>query len=194
MTIKSKNHGHRALTDQCQPHHHRMKTDGDEITQQPPLLPSTPMDFVKSQLDAASNIDYKIIKKMLNKTTINIIEISMPDGASKLLYSELPSTIRKNRSLYEMDTSMGIYHEIKPSASYALQPRKTVCYSHAYNYSKTVHPVEAETPKHIRKLYRVTNKLFSLEEGVNMDLVNYYPTGRHYINAHSDDERQFGNL
>ncbi len=142
------------------------------------------------------NLKYRIKTKELDGTNYSLLSIRMPDKESHLLFMELPDLIAQNAAKYKMTNEDGIYHHIKPSANYALQPRRTICYSHAYNYSGVVHPVahEGATPKHIKRLYSITNELFSLNSGVNMDLVNYYPTGRHYISAHSDKEKQFGNL
>lgn len=149
------------------------------------------MESLLCQLDG-SPLSHSIEKRSLEGEELSLLRIEMPDGESALLFMPLPSFLSTKD--YSMQEGSGIYHHVKPSALYALQPRRTLCYSHAYNYSKTQHPVEKETPVSISKIYDVTNKLFGLEEGVNMDLVNYYPTGRHYISAHSDDERQFGKL
>lgn len=140
------------------------------------------------------NLKYKIKTKNIGDEELSMLSIRMPDGKSHFLFMPLPQSIEENVDKYVMSDTEGIYHHIKPSAAYAIQPRRTICYSFAYKYSGVTHPVEPKTPKHIRKLYRVTNELFGLAEGVNMDLVNYYPTGRHYISAHSDNEKQFGNL
>lgn len=149
------------------------------------------MEFIIHQLEDTP-LKYEIKEKKVRNESLSMIDITMPDHISHLLYMPLPSFF--NRKDYSMGREQGIYHHIKPSVSYAIQPRKTLCYSYVYNYSKTNHPVEETLPSHIKTLYQVTNELFNLENGVNMDLVNYYPTGRHYISAHSDDVRQFGRL
>jgi hypothetical protein len=158
------------------------------------------MDFVIKQLEEQSEgafDSYRIIRKRLGEEKLKMVEITMLDGESKLLYMPLPSELEKKASRYCMSQEMGIYHHVKPSALYALQPRRTICYSHAYNYSKTKHPVEETTPARITRLYDITNSLFDMEgegAGVNMDLVNSYSCGRESISAHSDNERQFGAL
>lgn len=153
------------------------------------------MDLVLQQLDQQSDdFSYKMVQKHVGDETLSAVVVTMPDEQSKLLYIPLPKVIEERAERYCMDDEMGIYHHVKPSAMYALQPRRTICYSHVYNYSKTVHPVEPTTPARIVRLYDVTNELFNLGDGVNMDLANFYSNGRQSISAHSDNEKQFGNL
>jgi alkylated DNA repair dioxygenase AlkB len=74
-----------------------------------------------------------------------------------------------------------------------MQPRKTVCWDHSYRYSGQWHPVEkGETPQEIKNMYKVVNDLFGVN--VNMCLANAYENGYENIAAHSDDEKQMGNL
>jgi alkylated DNA repair dioxygenase AlkB len=72
------------------------------------------------------------------------------------------------------------------------QPRKSVCYGHAYRYSGRLHPVEPETPQEILQLYRLVEDLFGVQ--VNMCLANGYYHGNHSISKHSDDEKEMGDL
>ena len=155
------------------------------------------MDYLRAQL-VDSHLSVSETERTIGADgeKIPVLEITMPDRKSKLLYMPLPSYLAARIERYCLQDDEGIYHHIKPSAAYAIQPRRTKCYSYTYNYSKTVHPVEPKTPRHIRKLYKITNALFGLDadDGVNMDLANYYSNGRHSIGRHSDDERQFGHL
>lgn len=76
-------------------------------------------------------------------------------------------------------------------------PRRTWCYGHSYAFSGQRHPVEAETPPQVSALYAWAGEACGPSPtggAFNMDLCNYYPTGYHYISAHSDDERQFGSV
>lgn len=152
------------------------------------------MEYIVNQL-TESGISHTITDTKLGDETLPVVTVLMPDGVSEFQWMPLPGVISRNVAAYKMSDDIGIYHHLKPSAAFALQPRRTICYDHVYNYSKTQHPVEPVTPDHIKTLYSVTNELYGLgSDGVNMDLGNYYPTGRHHINAHSDNEKQFGRL
>jgi alkylated DNA repair dioxygenase AlkB len=86
------------------------------------------------------------------------------------------------------------YHPVRaPYGGMIDQPRKTVCYGHAYRYSGQVHPVEPETPEEILQLYRLVGDIFGGVQ-VNMCLANGYYHGNHSISKHSDDEKQMGDL
>lgn len=91
----------------------------------------------------------------------------------------------------------GHYRPIQIHGKKEVMPRRTLCYGHAYAFSGQMHPVEPETPPQVEALYAWANAACGVTDpthGFNMDLCNHYPTGYHCINAHSDDERQFGAL
>jgi hypothetical protein len=91
----------------------------------------------------------------------------------------------------------GHYREMLMYGKEVVMPRRTWCYDHAYSFSGQTHPIEPVTPPQITALYAWANAACGVapgETGFNMDLCNHYATGFHCINAHSDDERQFGTL
>ena len=82
------------------------------------------------------------------------------------------------------------YHPVVIRGKAINQPRRTVCYDHAYPYSGQVHPIEKDTPDAITQLYGIIESTFG--ERPNMCLANCYNHGEHYIGDHSDDEREMG--
>jgi hypothetical protein len=92
----------------------------------------------------------------------------------------------------------GSYHEVRTG----VQPRITKCYNRSYTYSGRKHPVEKTTPDNIQAIMDFTVEMYttkdkpdtiksSFKNGVPMCLVNFYPSCRHNIGRHSDDEKQF---
>jgi hypothetical protein len=119
------------------------------------------------------------------------LTITLPDGESQLLWRRWPQHVPVP------PPAPGDYHAVQIMGRLVAQPRQTKCYGSAYRYSGSTHPVEAHTPSEIQNLYDVTNEMFGHQPrrgAVNMCLENHYPTGRHYISEHSDDEPQFGEL
>jgi hypothetical protein len=117
-----------------------------------------------------------------------VLEVEMPCSEARLLWMPwLPHQAQPERV-------PGEYQHIN-FGKWAVMPRRTKCYGHAYAFSGQTHPLEAETPAAISELYAETNRLFNLEApGVNMCLENDYACGFEKISEHSDDERQFGAL
>jgi hypothetical protein len=96
-----------------------------------------------------------------------------------------------------LPATQGYYRKLQIYGKLLEMPRRTWCYGYAYSFSGQTHPVDPETPPQITALYAWANTACGVapgDVGFNMDLCNHYPTGFHCINAHSDDERQFGSL
>lgn len=111
------------------------------------------------------------------------LAITLPCKKSKLLWMPWPESLDKPI------IATGGYYNVNFGGKSITMPRRTKCYSQTYSFSGQTHPVEPSTPKEIQELYETTNLIFNTS--VNMCLENQYEHGRHYISAHSDDERQF---
>ncbi len=87
------------------------------------------------------------------------------------------------------------YVDISPVGKPVTQPRKTVCYGSAYQYSGKTHPMELMTPS-IQLLINWINTNAHLPEkyGVNMCLANSYDHGRHAIGEHQDSMNQMNHV
>ena len=106
----------------------------------------------------------------------------------RLLWMPFPAFFPANR----LATRPGRFHTLNFPGGPRKQPRRTLCYGHAYRYSRSVHEMEPEMPQCVSDLLDFTNELFGLdnETGVNMDLENQYPCGRMSIAEHSDNDAQ----
>lgn len=112
-------------------------------------------------------------------------------GDASLLWCPWPEGV------HEPEFGEGGHYRIMQVYGAKEQPRLSKCFDHTYDFSGQTHPVEAVTPDEIKALYVWANAAMGCgqgDEGFNMNLCNYYPTGWHCINAHSDDKRQFGKV
>jgi alkylated DNA repair dioxygenase AlkB len=121
--------------------------------------------------------------------------IVLGEGAQVELYPWPQELLEMLPSIADVIETSKLHEYVKvkvPKQGLVNQPRKTLCYGHAYAYSGQTHPMEPETPPFIQKLYDVTNAMFNVQ--TNMCLLNIYSTGYHSISAHSDAEKQMGEL
>jgi hypothetical protein len=115
---------------------------------------------------------------------------SLKTGGCSLWWCEWPAELEEPPL-----ASGGHYRKMRIYDKEVQMPRRTWCYGHAYAFSGQTHPVEPQTPPQVSALYAWANAACGIVDatrGFNMDLCNHYATGFHCINAHSDDERQFG--
>jgi len=121
------------------------------------------------------------------------ISYAMPDGNCFVQHFDWPDFIPQPAI-----PKRGKYHPVKIMGKEILQPRRTTCYGVAYRYSGVTHKLEKTIPDDIAFLMKETARMYKVDNedkyGKPMTLVNEYPTGRHYISAHSDDEKQMGTV
>lgn len=70
-----------------------------------------------------------------------------------------------------------------------LTPRYQQTYGHGYTFTGMYHP-PLPTPEEIKPFLDWSNSLGYTQQPLNEILVNWYEDGKHYIGAHSDDERE----
>lgn len=136
----------------------------------------------------APDVTYRVIT-VLHLDCINVVQIKLADDDASLWWCAWPPSVEKP----VFDAGGAAYHAVRSFTGGMInQPRKTLCYDHPYRYSGQLHPLESEIPASINQLYEFTNALFGVD--TNMCLANGYFHGHHSISAHSDDERQMGDL
>lgn len=131
----------------------------------------------------------KIRVQFGDSRTIRGIEIRMPDKESSFVWLHWPKGIP--RPVFDEAAE---YHAVRVG----IQPRRTLCYEHAYKYSGRIHPVEEVTPDDIQRILDITTELYGAHNtkkyGTPMCLANDYRNFYECINEHSDNEDQFGTL
>lgn len=149
-------------------------------------------DFKSTKLDiktSADHLKYRTIYLKISDETISATEILFPDDDSSIILTSWPESV----PVPKLDTSAS-YHPVMVMGKEQLQPRKTLCYGHEYNYSNRTHPVESKTPADISRLFEITNNLYGMS-GMNkkspMCLVNNYANCYEAIGSHSDDTKNF---
>ena len=118
-----------------------------------------------------------------------VMRLTLPDGESRVEWMPwLPYQTQPAPRPLTALRKVKIFNKLQT------EPRHVRTYGKSYKYGKDagVACEEGETPADVGKMMATINAAYGLEGAaqVNMCLQNDYPTGRHCIGQHSDNEKQ----
>jgi len=123
----------------------------------------------------------------------NGIIINLPNN-SWILCTEYNPTFQENLHIFNelWELHPETYGKVQVFGKTYSTPRYTQSYNKSYKFSNILHEA-IETPTIIENLITYANNFVSnnlWDAKYNQCLVNWYECGKHYIGAHSDDEKQ----